>query len=165
VPDACAAALEGEVPDGTSPITAEKDDQHAEPARSEGIVEQLTPVLLVALGGALGAVARFVVATLFAKRVGAGWPYGTFFINMTGCFLIAWFLTISTERFPGLHPGWRFLFPIGFVGAYTTFSTYEFETNRLFEEGHVFGAAAYVVLSNVVGFLAVLLGKWVARRI
>lgn len=123
------------------------------------------PVLLVAAGGALGAVARFAVATGFARRLGPQWPWGTLFINITGCFLIALFVTASSERFPALGPGLRYFFPIGFVGAYTTFSTYEFETLRLLELGRGGAALAYVAASNLVGFGAVALGSWVARNV
>src|SRR2546425_6872677 len=114
-------------------------------------------VLLVALGGALGAVARFAVASAFTRKLGASWPYGTLFINISGCFLVALFLTAASERYPEMHAGWRYFFPIGFVGAYTTFSTYEFETWRLAQLGQMPGTIAYVIASNVLGFAAVLL--------
>jgi fluoride exporter len=125
----------------------------------------MIPVLLVALGGALGAVARFLVGTWFVRRLGATWPYATLFINLTGCFLIALFLTAATERMPGLNGGWRYLFPIGFVGAYTTFSTYEYELARLVSAGEVAAAFGYFAASNVLGFGAVLLGSWLARTL
>src|SRR5216684_6593107 len=114
------------------------------------------PVLLVALGGALGAVARFLVAAGFARRFGAGWPWATLFINLTGCFLIVVFAARLTS------PNLRYLLPVGFVGAYTTFSTFEFETLRLFQLGQAQGALVYVAASNLLGFGAVLLGGWVA---
>ncbi len=101
--------------------------------------------------------ARFVVASGFARRFGTGWPWGTLFINLSGCFLIAVLAARLTS------PAMRYLLPIGFVGAYTTFSTFEYETVRLFEAGQPGGAIAYVLLSNLVGFGAVLLGNWVAR--
>ena len=114
-------------------------------------------ILLVALGGALGAVARFVVASGFARRFGTGWPWGTLFINLTGCFLIAVFAARLTS------PSMRYLLPVGFVGAYTTFSTFEYETMRLFELGQPGGAIAYLLASNLLGYGAVLLGSWAAR--
>src|SRR5437764_869824 len=95
---------------------------------------KLSALMLVGLGGFLGAIARFVVGTVVANRWGASWPFGTFIINISGCFLIAFFVTLTSERIT-IHEGWRYLFPIGFVGAYTTFSTYEFETMRLIETG------------------------------
>jgi CrcB protein len=122
-----------------------------------GVLVRATPVLLVALGGALGAVARFLVATGFARRFGTGWPWGTLFINVTGSFIIA----VLAARLTSANL--RYFLPIGFVGAYTTFSTYEFETMRLFQLGQPQGAMAYVAASNLLGFGAVLLGGWVAR--
>jgi CrcB protein len=120
--------------------------------------------LLVALGGALGSVARFLVGTGFARRLGTGWPWGTLFVNLSGCFLIALFLGAVSERYTDMNPAWRYLFPTGFVGAYTTFSTYEYETMRLWQLGQAGGALAYVAASNVLGFGAVLLGSWVGRK-
>ena len=115
------------------------------------------PVLLVALGGALGAVTRLLVGMAFARRFGTAWPWGTLFINLSGCFLIAVFAArLQSEAL-------RYFLPIGFVGAYTTFSTFEFETLRLFEAGQAAAALAYVLTSNVLGFAAVLLGGWVAK--
>ena len=128
------------------------------------VLARATPVLLVAFGGALGAVARFLVGAGFVRRFGSGWPWGTLFINLSGCFLIALFLTATSERFTEVSPNWRYLFPVGFVGAYTTFSTYEYETARLWELGQAGGALLYVIASNVLGFCAVLLGTWLARR-
>ena len=122
----------------------------------------MIPILLVAIGGALGAVARYLVATAFAHRLGAQWPWGTLFINLTGCVLISLFLGASAERMA--HSNLRYLLPIGFVGAYTTFSTYEYETLRLFQLGRAGGALAYVAASNVLGFAAVCAGAWLGRR-
>lgn len=120
-------------------------------------------ILLVGLGGSLGAISRYVVGTYVADRWGTGWPYGTFLINITGCFAIAFFLTLTTERMT-IHEGWRFLFPTGFVGAYTTFSTFEYETMRLIENGAWKRALSYVLLSVLVGFAAVIGAAWTARR-
>jgi CrcB protein len=121
-------------------------------------------LLLVATGGALGSLCRYLISTLFLSRFGDGWPWGTFFINLTGCFMIAFFLTLTTERVI-IHEGWRYLFPIGFVGAYTTFSTFSWETVRLAQNGAWGRAASYVVLSNLLGFAAVILAAWTARKI
>lgn len=124
-----------------------------------------TAYALVALGGALGAVARFAVGTAVARRFPAtDFPYGTLLVNLSGCFLIAVFLSAAATR-STLDQGWRYLFPIGFVGAYTTFSTYEWE---LFQLGtaRAWGAAgANFVLSNALGFGAILLGSAVGKRL
>ena len=122
----------------------------------------MIPILLVAAGGALGAVARYLVANVVAQRVGVEWPWGTLLINLSGCLLISLFLGAGSGRIADSNL--RYLLPIGFVGAYTTFSTYEFETHRLAQVGQVPGAIGYVIASNVLGFAAVLLGTWLARR-
>lgn len=125
----------------------------------------MPPVLLVAFGGALGAALRFSVAEVIARRSGAeGLPLGTFIINVTGCFLIALFLGYASGR-SGLAPGWRYLFPIGFVGGYTTFSTYAWEIQRLLERRSFGSAAAYFIGSNAAGLAAVYAGLWLGRRL
>ena len=120
-------------------------------------------LILVGLGGFLGAIARYVVGVKIAKRFGTSWPYGTFVINVTGCVMIAFFLTLTTERLT-VSPAWRFLFPTGFVGAYTTFSTFEYETMGLLQTGAWLRAASYVLLSTFVGLAAVFVAAWTARR-
>ena len=124
---------------------------------------KLGALMLVGLGGFLGAIARFAVGTVVVERWGRAWPWGTFLINVTGCFMIAFFLTLTTERVT-IPEGWRYLFPVGFVGAYTTFSTYEFETMQLIQTGAWIRAVSYVVLSTIVGLAAVFLAAWIARR-
>lgn len=126
----------------------------------------LTPVLLVALGGALGALARFGLASAFARRVGPGFPWATLLTNVSGCALIGFALAALNGRWSGVvSPGWMYLVPVGFVGAYTTFSTYEFELLRLVEAGAWARCGVYFVLSNAVGFAAVAAGVWVGRRV
>jgi len=120
------------------------------------------PILLVAAGGALGAVARYLVSVAFVERFGAQWPWGTLFINVSGCLVISLCLGAGSARMADSNL--RYLLPIGFVGAYTTFSTYEYETLRLLQLGRTAPALAYVAASNVLGFAAVLAGAWLARR-
>jgi fluoride exporter len=122
-----------------------------------------TALLLVAFGGAAGAVARFLVGDSFSRRFGTGWPYGTLFINVSGCFAIALFLSAAASR-AEMSAGWRYLFPVGFVGAYTTFSTYGYETLRLIQLGQAAGAIAYLAASNALGLCAVVAGDWLGRR-
>ncbi len=125
---------------------------------------RLDSLALVGVGGFLGAIARYGVGTIISNRWGTSWPYGIFLINITGCFMIGFFLTFTTERV-AVHEAWRFLFPVGFVGAYTTFSTYEYETVRLIESGAWGRALSYVLLSTLVGFASVLTAMWTARRL
>ena len=114
------------------------------------------PILLVALGGAAGAVTRYVVAVAFARRLGTAWPFGTLFINLSGSFVISVLVARLTSD------NARYLLPIGFVGAYTTFSTYEFETLNLLRSGQPGPALLYVAASNVLGLVAAWLGLKVA---
>ncbi len=128
-------------------------------------VQPLRSFALVALGGSLGAMARFGVAELFARRmVASHFPWATLFINLSGCFLIALFLGAAATR-PGLSEGWRYLFPIGFVGAYTTFSTYEWEMLTLSHRAAFLPLALYFVASNALGFAAVAAGNALGRNL
>jgi CrcB protein len=75
---------------------------------------------MIALGGAVGAIARYQLAAMIQGRVPLGFPWGTFVVNITGCLVMGVATTLLTERVVE-HPNWRFLVPIGFIGAYTTF--------------------------------------------
>ena len=118
--------------------------------------------LLIAVGGALGSVARFWVGSTIAGRMGTRFPYGTFVINMTACVIIGFSLTYLGKR-AGLNPAWRFLIPVGFIGAYSTFSTYEWETLSTLRSGAFFLAALYAVGSLVLGLVAVWGGSLLAE--
>jgi CrcB protein len=118
--------------------------------------------LWIALGGALGSVARYTVGLWIYERMGTRFPYGTFVINISGCFIIGFALTILDARV-GLPPAWREAIPIGFVGAYTTFSTFEYETLRAVQGGQPAIGLLYVALSVVIGFAAVWLGSAAGR--
>jgi CrcB protein len=116
----------------------------------------------IALGGALGSLTRFWVGSAVANRFGTRFPYGTFLVNMTACVIIGFSLTFLGRR-TELNPAWRFLIPIGFVGAYSTFSTFEWETFSTLQTGAFLSAALYVVLSCFLGLVAVWCGVMVAR--
>ena len=97
---------------------------------------------LIAFGGALGSVARYWVGSTIANRMGMKFPYGTFVINITACAIIGFMLTFLGRR-ADLNPAWRFLVPVGFIGAYSTFSTYEWETLSTLRSGAFLLAALY----------------------
>ena len=120
-------------------------------------------IAVVALGGALGAVARYGVSLLVARFWTADFPLGTFLINVSGSFILGFFATFAAER-SALDPLWRLLVATGFVGAYTTFSTFEYDTQRLTEDGATAIAFANVAASVIAGFIAVHLGVVIARR-
>lgn len=112
---------------------------------------------LVGIGGFLGAIARFWLGGYISNRMGTRFPYGTFVINITGSFLIGFVITLMAER-TYLNPTLRYLIPIGFIGAYTTFSTFEYEIFRSVQDGDLLIAGLNIGLSVIVGFVAVWLG-------
>jgi fluoride exporter len=116
----------------------------------------------IALGGALGSLARFWVGSAVASRMGTKFPYGTFVINITACIIIGFSLTYL-GRHAELNPAWRFLVPIGFVGAYSTFSTFEWEMFSNLQSGAFLIAALYVALSFLLGLVGVWFGVQVAK--
>ena len=117
-------------------------------------MDTLTRYLAVAAGGALGAAARYFLGGTVLSRVAPSFPVATFVINVTGSFVLGFFLTIAAERVV-LGPHIRLAIAVGFIGAYTTFSTFEYETLRLAEERGMVWALMNVILSVVVGFMAV----------
>ena len=119
---------------------------------------------VVGLGGFIGAIARFWLGAYISNRLGTRFPYGTFVINITGSFLIGLTITLLAER-THWNPNWRYLIPIGFIGGYTTFSTFEYETLRSFQDGEVLMAGLNVTLSVVVGFVSVWLGMITGKSI
>lgn len=119
--------------------------------------------LAVAAGGALGAVARYAVALFVAAFWKRDFPLATLLINVSGSFVLGFFSTFAAEKMP-IDPRWRLFVATGFVGAYTTFSTFEYETQRLTESGALWWGALNVVTSVAAGFAAVQLGVFLARE-
>ncbi len=113
----------------------------------------LQKYLWIAAGGALGAIARYWVGAFIGGRMGAKFPYGTFVINMTACVIIGFSLTYLGKRVE-INPAWRYLIPVGFVGAYSTFSTYEWETLSSLRSGAFALAGLYAVGSLLLGLVA-----------
>lgn len=122
----------------------------------------LPKYLFIAFGGALGSIARYWVGSTIASHMGTKFPYGTFVINVTACVIIGFSLTFMSRR-ADLNPAWRFLVPIGFIGAYSTFSTYEWETLSTIRSGAFLMAALYAVSSFVLGLIAVWGGSVIAE--
>lgn len=124
--------------------------------------QELALVGGVALGGAIGTVARYGLGSFIQARVGLGFPVGTLVINVVGAFLIGVLLELSVEGL-AMNPMARLLLTTGFCGGFTTFSTFSYETVRLVQEGEAPRAAAYVALSLLLALPATLAGIGLAR--
>lgn len=124
----------------------------------------LSKFLIVAFGGAVGAVARYWLGGLVYARWPMSFPLGTFVVNLTGSFLIGFCLALFSLHV-AIHPHWRLLLVAGFAGAYTTFSTFEYEMLQLFEKGQSAMALLYLALSVITGFIAVWMGSLIVRTL
>lgn len=122
-----------------------------------------------ALGSAGGGLLRWSIGLMAARLLGTALPYGTFFINITGSIFLGWFLTVLAERTIVANQSWihvddlRLMVAVGFTGAHTTFSTFEWESNNLLRDGESFWGTMYIVASVVLGLLGVRVGVALAR--
>lgn len=124
---------------------------------------------LVATGSALGGLLRWGVGSVFGPLFAGDFPWDTFAINMTGCLFLGWFSTFLLDRLSvAAHP-WlngedlRLLCAVGFTGAYTTFSTYEYEAHNLMRDGDGLLGIVYLLGSVFLGLVAVRAGTMLAR--
>jgi CrcB protein len=127
-------------------------------------METFTRILAIAAGGAFGAVARYLVNVSPLQDFFKPFPFPTFFINISGSFLIGFLLILLSDKYQ-VNENLRFAVMVGFLGAYTTFSTFELEIWTLVEENHFFTAFLYLLLSVTAGFIGVALGITLARKI
>lgn len=118
----------------------------------------------IAVGGSLGAISRFLVANGIYAVLGRGFPYGTLFINVSGSFLMGFLTELMLQRFP-LAVEYRAGMLIGFLGAYTTFSSFALETLYLFEEGGIYKAFLNVLLSVILCLAACWSGLLAGRML
>lgn len=116
----------------------------------------------VGLGAVVGANARYLVSDIVASRAGTAFPWGTMLINVSGSLVIGVVLTLLTERFLAA-PHWRLLLVVGFLGSYTTFSSYTYEALALVDRSEWSPALLYVIGSNIAGLLACYAGIVLAR--
>jgi CrcB protein len=124
----------------------------------------LQKYLLIALGGGLGSVARYWVGSTIGSRMGIRFPYGTLVVNLTACLVIGFTLTWLGERVE-VSPAWRFMVAVGFIGAYSTFSTFEWETLQTLRSGAFLLAALYAGGSLVLGLAATWCGAALADMV
>lgn len=121
-------------------------------------------VLWISLGAIVGANLRYAVSRLALRHLSPSVPYGTLIVNVTGSFALGFFLAWTTERVLA-DPRWRLLVAVGFCGAYTTYSSYSFETFGMIEQGHYGLAAVNFLFNNLLCLVAVLAGVALARAL
>jgi len=122
----------------------------------------LTPYVAIGVAASVGAVLRYVVGVACGRLFGTGFPIGTFVINITACIFIGWFLTIIQSR--TVSDTVRIAVAVGFIGTYSTFSTFAYESSALLEEGAGIKAIVYMLGSLIGGVVAVRLGIALAGR-
>jgi CrcB protein len=131
-------------------------------------VHVMVQVACVAFGSSLGGLLRWGVGVGFARWFGTAFPWGTFFINISGSLFLGWFFTLPSERFlEGTRwisvDNLRLMVAVGFTGAYTTFSTFEFESYNLLRDGDGLKAMTYIFGSIFLGLLAVRFGVFLSE--
>jgi len=120
-------------------------------------------LILIGLGGTLGALARYATALWLRPTSLTGFSLATFSVNISGCFALGLLMTVAHRHFWTHHPIVLMLC-VGFLGSFTTFSTFSLETLELLQDGRAAAAALYVSSSVIIGLLAVWLGHWLAAR-
>jgi fluoride exporter len=120
--------------------------------------------LIIGLGAFLGANTRYLLGTWAAQKWGVGFPYGTLIINVSGSLVLGFFLAATTGRL-AVDPRWRLFFALGFLGAYTTFSTYTYESLQLVLGGNWPLGLVNIIGSNVLGLAGAAAGFWLGQRL
>ena len=121
--------------------------------------------LLIFLGAGLGGVSRYWISNITYGFLGRQFPYGTLVVNISGCFLMGLLFVLLLERFNGIGPQLRALLLIGFLGGYTTFSSFSIETLNLFENGARLAGIANILLSVTLCLTATWLGVIGGRQL
>lgn len=119
--------------------------------------------IAISLGAIAGALSRYYLTIWFTKHFGFSFPYGTFFINITGCFAMGFFATLAMQKTVFISPEIKLIVTTGFLGAYTTFSTFGLDTVGLLQGGHWLSATVYFLGSTILGIISVQLGLMIAR--
>jgi CrcB protein len=117
----------------------------------------------ISIGAIAGALSRYYLGLWFTQLFGTEFPYSTLIINVSGCFVMGFFTTLTLGRFIVIHPDIRLLVTTGFLGSYTTFSTYELDTAKLFQEQSLEVDLVYWLGSAFLALLSLLLGNALAE--
>ena len=142
-------------------VRLSRADDSYQPCGGDSIVND---ILVISIGAILGANARWIISRLAARILGPVFPYGTLMINVSGSFIVGFFMIWATERVL-LDPRWRLLVVVGFCGAFTTFSSFAFETMAYFEQGQWLLMATNFVSNNLLCLGAALAGMALARAV
>jgi CrcB protein len=139
----------------------------------EGVLNSgIMKILLLMFAGALGTGVRYGFSLWVQKWIpgwgartflGAGFPLGTLLVNVTGCFLLSVIVTLTLSG--TVKPEWRLILGTGFLGAFTTFSTFELEAEQLLADAQYKAALVYILGNLILGFAAILLGRALANRV
>lgn len=119
--------------------------------------------IAISLGAIAGALSRYYLTLWFTNRWGFGFPYGTFFINISGCLIMGFFASLAMEKTVLISPEIKLIVATGFLGAYTTFSTFGLDTIGLLQSGNWLAATGYFFGSTILGVISVQLGMIIAR--
>ncbi|RCW85607.1 fluoride efflux transporter CrcB [Phyllobacterium bourgognense] len=122
----------------------------------------MNAILLVASGGAIGSVARYLVGVGMARAFGVAFPYGTLAVNVIGGFLMGLFIELLARRFEG-SPELRLFIAVGILGGFTTFSSFSLDVAVLWQRGELAIALFYMLASVILSIGALFLGLWLAR--
>ncbi|MCA9921387.1 MAG: fluoride efflux transporter CrcB [Anaerolineales bacterium] len=117
--------------------------------------------LFIAIGAALGANARYLVGVWAAERFGTEFPYGTLIVNISGSFMLGFLVAVTTGKLQ-ISPEMRLLLAVGFLGSYTTFSSFAVESTLLWRDAGFWLGVRNVLLNNGVGLVCALLGSLAA---
>lgn len=124
----------------------------------------VSQALVIMLGGSVGALARYVMSSLVSDKYGSDFPYGTLSVNILGSFIMGFLAVVLVEKM-GLSPLLRLGVFVGFLGAFTTFSTFSMETMTLFEQGLHTRALLNMVISVMFSVIAVWLGLTIGKTV
>jgi len=120
--------------------------------------------IVIAIGGSIGAVSRYIVSTLSAKYLGTDFPYGTLIVNIIGSFILSFFMVLSIEKL-ALNPLWRLFFATGFLGAFTTLSSITYETLAIANDGDYIKALINIFANFFISLLFAYIGFILAKTL